>query len=560
MYTSKYIKPVVLLLLVLMVTGVFLSVAVNTSASGASASSGSPYNIDLVTNTTLENNLIAMNLTISPGVTLITNGYSIILSGSFINNGKVVTGDNTKGMYIGIKPNYPNSAGGSGGGSSNLDSYNGNYSAGSTSAKAGMNNLTGNGYNGSSPTYLYDHSNILNNSLIFNWYSSGIQNYLTGADGAGGYGYYGAGNPGGLGSYGLYIQADRIVAGNIQASGQSVSSGATYFTPGAGGGGVIILSYGTGALVQGTYNVSGGISYPNVNNYGYRGGNGGSGRVVLYDYHSSAPVPVTLRYLSDGMYATYTISLQELSSSSTILSVSGTITFTIENINVINNTITLVENYSIPGNTIFSGTGTSFANVSLSGSGFYSPEFMLINDSTLSSIDNRDLPVQLSNELGFLSSSGIPLAGVVGVNSSVSVPAGTYYADEISGPSSSGNQTYWISSSSGLLLKAEYTQPISSGYKVVSTQALSSTNIPSKTVPPPVPPYLLYAIIAIVLAAALFGTYFAEKKGIIDIRQTLKGLSKAEKAKKAKIARIEKLKRQNLITEDEYKEMMDKIK
>ncbi|MEM0134936.1 MAG: hypothetical protein QXU18_06880 [Thermoplasmatales archaeon] len=563
MNSAISLKAIVLLISALMIAGMFLTISPASSASGPVASAGSPYNIDLMSNATLKNNLVAENLTINPGVTLTTDGFSIILGGSFINYGRVVAGYNYHNYvnYPSNAPNFPDSAGGSGGGSSNSYPYNGNYSAGSTSASAGLNNLSGNGFNGSSPPYLYDHSNALNNSLIMKWYTSGIQNYITGADGASGFGYYGSPNIGGVGSYGIYIQADKIMAGDIEASGQSVSGSGTYFTPGAGGGGVILLSYGDGGLVNGTYKVSGGVSYPDNYNYGYRGGDGGNGRVVTYAYGSSPPVPVTLPYLSDGMYATYTVSYQELSSSSTIFSVSGTLKYTIENISLINNTLSMNEYYSIPGDTVFSGTSTSSTNFSLSQSGFYGSQFMVLNSSILSSLDNRALPLQLSNDLGFLtSSSGIPLAGVVAVNTSVSVPSGNYYADEISGPGSSGNQTYWISSSSGMLLKYQTTQSISNGYKIVGTQSLASTNIPSRTVSPPVPPYYLYAIIGVVVVAALLGTYFANKKGYIDVKKSLKGLSKSEREKNIKRAQVEKMRQQKLISEDEYNDMMEKLK
>ena len=141
-------------------------------------------------NTTLSSNLVVNgNITIDSTYTLTTNGYSIICSGTFTNNGTITTGNNG---------NIPTSYGG------------------------------------------------------FNGY----------------------------GGYGIYIQANQIIAGVINANGQNGGGSSVYtYSMGGGGGGVILLAYGSGGYTAGTYNVSGGSGVAtdgSPTGSTYTGGNGGS--------------------------------------------------------------------------------------------------------------------------------------------------------------------------------------------------------------------------------------------------------------------------------------------
>ena len=98
------------------------------------------------------------------------------------------------------------------------------------------------------------------------------------------------GSDGGSGAFGIYIQANKIIAGTINAAGQNggmLGSGGG----GGGGGGTILLAYGSGGYVEGTYNTNGGLgglAGPN----GGAGGSGGAGQVLTLNYGSSPPVAV----------------------------------------------------------------------------------------------------------------------------------------------------------------------------------------------------------------------------------------------------------------------------
>ena len=236
--------------------------------------SNSLQNITISSNTTLTNDLYCNNLTINSGVVLTTNGYNIYCYGTLTNNGTINTGLNSGGSFI---KSYGGSGGGGGSGGS----------GGSTLVAGGSgSNPGGNGATPSAPT--------LTNNLILYWYQTGFQNYLNGAGGGGGGNTFGGSS--GVGAYGIYIQANKIIAGTINANGQNGSAGGNIGVGGGGGGGggggVILLAYGSGGYTAGTYNVSGGSGGTGTGGNG-NGGTGGAGQVLTYNY-SSYGLPINI--------------------------------------------------------------------------------------------------------------------------------------------------------------------------------------------------------------------------------------------------------------------------
>ena len=247
--------------------------------------------ITISANTQLSQDIYCINFTINSGITLTTNGYNIYCSGTFTNNGTIITGSYLQ-PWDGPPTNYPNSYGGSGGG-------------GGSSSGVGSGNSGGAGSTPAAPT--------LSNSLIYSWKSNNLLNYLAGGPGGGA----GGSIMGGSGSFGIYIQAYSIINnGTISSNGNNAlsdgpaatdaigfaggstlaggggggaSSGTSNQYPcgGGGGAGAILLSY-QSSLTIGTITATGGTGYL-VDGYG--GGNGGNGNIMEYQY-TTQPIPV----------------------------------------------------------------------------------------------------------------------------------------------------------------------------------------------------------------------------------------------------------------------------
>jgi len=250
-------------------------------------------NVIFNNNVTLKGNIIANSVTIYSGVTLTTNGYSIICNTNFTNNGIIDTGSGASGGAPygsnggSVTTSYAGSGGGGGGGAYPGGSSGGNggstVSPGGSGGSAGSQSSSGSsGSNGGTPS-----APTLNNSVIQTWYNNGIQNYLEGAGGGGGgSSYYGgaSGGQGGNGGAGIYIQARNIVAGIINSNGENGYDSPYSYTGGGGGGGggSILLAYNTN-YTPGTYNTNGGAG--GSGDYGLgNGGNGGNGLVLIYHY------------------------------------------------------------------------------------------------------------------------------------------------------------------------------------------------------------------------------------------------------------------------------------
>lgn len=226
--------------------------------------------------TTLDSSiLVSGDVTIDPGITLTTDGNSIIVGQTFTNEGTVDGGHGT--LPITKVPSFPHSYGGSGGGEAwgpNGESCSGGEPGGSTLAPGGS---TGGG-DGSTPA----PPSSLSSATIGGWYTSDMGEYLNGGgsgadNGNGGYLL-------GPNAYGLYIQAQRLVAGTLDTSGQPST-----VSDGGSGGGAILLAYGAGGLVAGAYTVAGGAGGTNGIAHCV-GGTGGAGQVITFDFGDSPPV------------------------------------------------------------------------------------------------------------------------------------------------------------------------------------------------------------------------------------------------------------------------------
>ena len=318
-------------------------------------------------NTQLGSDVVCGNLTVDSGVTLTTNGFNILCINTITNDGLLQAGDYLAGgagstvntISGAVGANNPSSYGGSGGGGGGGGSAGaGNNGApggpgGNTLVAGGAGGLDVSkapgdpGSSGSTPS----SPAVLDNANIITWYTGGFQNYIAAASGGGGgagYPTYSGGN-GGASSFGIYIQANEIIAGNIVASGGAGAAGVTGKRGGGGGGGggggIILLAYGPGGYTSGTYNFAGGAggaggvgTTVNKRNGG-AGGAGGNGNVLTYSW-TTPPItiiPASL-FTETGLPASTTWNViynSVLNSSSTntvlFLNVPGSYAFTVAN-------------------------------------------------------------------------------------------------------------------------------------------------------------------------------------------------------------------------------------
>ncbi len=274
--------------------------------------------ITISSSETLANNLYCNNLVIDTGVTLTTNGFSIVCLGSVTNDGTIDTGSpgnggaGNTGTGAGSTggsafKSYAGSGGGGATGSAQgrYSSGNGGY-GGNTLAPGGIGATSVasspgvNGGDGSTPG-----SPVLSNANIISMFYSNFSNYTTGGGGGGGSGgkiggTQISGGNGGSGSFGLYIQANTITAGTINAfglAGSTGTSGEPSAGAGGGGGGTIILAYNglgaapsiSGANVIGGSGGAGGVSGSDT---GGNGGSGGAGNVLTFGYNAMPIFPI----------------------------------------------------------------------------------------------------------------------------------------------------------------------------------------------------------------------------------------------------------------------------
>lgn len=282
------LRPVAALIAVLfaITASMYLTnVPVNQDFESPDAVTGSVGNYTLNHTVSLESDVYAGNVTIEGGVTVYSNGYNFYVSGNFSNYGTIVTGAVPYG-------NFPGSYGGSGGGSAGAgaDLVNG-YS---TLALGGSSfpSPKSNGSNGTSVSMP-----LLNASILQEWYNSGMQSHLAGAAGA-----PADALSGGSGAYGIYIQANHILAGSIESKGLIGVNSLTYggigfgfnLASGGGGGGTIILAYGNGGYQPGSFSVSGAYGGANIGYIDtvYNGGHGGNGNFQAFNYSDTPPINI----------------------------------------------------------------------------------------------------------------------------------------------------------------------------------------------------------------------------------------------------------------------------
>lgn len=295
---------------IFLLSGIIFVVIYNAHGPDITSQKNTDYNVVMSVDTILQGNLFAVNLTIDPGVILATDGYSIILSGTFENFGIVCASYNLNSVHqLNDATNYPHSSGGSGGGACFVPSNDRvAYTAGSTMTPGGSTTKCGPGGAGQMVSYSESH-NYTTLVNITNWFKNGIQQYITGAAGGGVEGTYGGMDKGGYGSYGIYIQANTVKEGNITAVGESVYDDCVDASQGAGGGGTIIIAYGNGGFIPGTIDNSGGIAGLDPYSNSHTGGYGGNGSVISLNYQSGqAPVKVAIQgpqWEFDGAFADY---------------------------------------------------------------------------------------------------------------------------------------------------------------------------------------------------------------------------------------------------------------
>lgn len=250
-------------------------------------------------NRALHSNLLASNVIIDSAVTLTTNGYSIIAASEFINDGTIDTGTVAYPLNPSRWVNLTSSYGGSGGGAYGVVDSSGDYlccgNGGSTHSRGGSEStsLGHNAGSGGTPG-----TPKLSNQLIGSWWNGSMSSYLSGA--AGGLAVAGFDDLGGYGGWGLYIQANVLVAGRIISTGATgsvwggICSEGQNPSGGGGGGGSVLLAYGdapSGGYTpppSGGFNASGGAAGACPGDAS--SGRGGSGQLLLYPF-STPPVP-----------------------------------------------------------------------------------------------------------------------------------------------------------------------------------------------------------------------------------------------------------------------------
>ncbi len=323
-----------------------------TSTSTSTTTINPCLQYDFSSNTILTSDIVTTcNVIVESGVTLTTDEYSIITSGSLTINGLITTSIDQISGGAGSEWNAapgesaPNSYGGSGGAGgggivftvadpSGTETYGGTWggNGGNTLVLGGTatNGYSGCGlpYDSSPPCPPFNgatpNTPTLNNPTIQTWYGSGngaIQPYLEGAAGGGGGGAstgssgtsYGSGANGAAGGYGLYIQAYSITFNNAGSITTTGGTGSNANDPsnnciagdysgslcsdgggGGGGGGTVILAVETNVMNENVITSGGaGGLYASIGvAFPYSDGSpGGAGATIIYQYTTPPITP-----------------------------------------------------------------------------------------------------------------------------------------------------------------------------------------------------------------------------------------------------------------------------
>jgi hypothetical protein len=243
----------------------------------------------------LTSDIVAGNLTIASGLTIVTNGYDIYVANAMVAQNVIFitgngpaggTGTNDYFGQMGTSAHYSyGGSGGAGGGWS--EEWGGGW--GGFTLEYGGEGYIGTGGSGSVPS-----PPILNNSKLQSWYSGGMQNFIEGAGGGGGGESSTDEGNGGAGAFGLYVQGQYVILTNstIYADGGNGSMGYVNGGGGGGGGGCgrILISYHS-LYLPGTYNAIGG-SPGNGEAWGFNGGYGGGPCPTITYRYGSEPVSI----------------------------------------------------------------------------------------------------------------------------------------------------------------------------------------------------------------------------------------------------------------------------
>lgn len=451
-----------------------------TAQAGASQEQASiPSSVVINHPTFMSQNLVAGNITVDKSASLYTDGYSIICSGNFTNNGLIVTGSS---QLI----NYTESYGGSGGGGIYyLNPDFANETAYSTSVSGGRGSYIGSQSGNSGATPSMPH---LLPALLQNWYKKGFTNFLSGAAGqsAGSY-------SGGTGSFGLYIQASSIINNGVINSngGPGNGWGPDVGLSGGGGAGSVILAY-SSVYKMGTIYHYGGASSISAN-FTMRSGPGGDGTVNVVKYSGSGPInaeslnvkaPI---YAFPGAYLNYTVTENNSGKVTTSYVEYSVLSAYSENQSFYYRTV-YGKNLDLPSTLQYSSFGLPFPFP------FYASFFLSeLNNSTLNSL----------LEIDALSTA------ILSTHCNITVNSISYSTIEVGAKSSLYGNFLWIDNENGMVVKQLSTAP-----NDTFSVSFSHTNIFQKNTGKLTDLLVILGVVSVAIVLAAAAVTYSRRGGV----------------------------------------------
>lgn len=236
-------------------------------------------------------NIFCTNLTVDVGITLVTNGFLIMCTGTLTNNGTINnSGADAAGTNAGIGAPWTWLGGGSDGGSGlhfSVQQQGINFAAVGTNNNVALGGRGGTGGNlsnvggllnnppgGSSITFRADHLDLATCLLSGRSFNTGLSNsgsgtisliFFGGGSGGGGGASPGGGpvfdGGGGGGGAGIIVISTSVLAGNglIRARGGNGANTTGWAGGGGGGGGAVIVIYGDKTSWAGGIDFTGGL-------------------------------------------------------------------------------------------------------------------------------------------------------------------------------------------------------------------------------------------------------------------------------------------------------------